>query len=169
MDVLILLGSDSDADVGVETVKILDKLSIKHEIHVASAHRSPERVKNLIEKAEGAGAKVVIAGAGLSAHLAGVVAAETLLPVIGIPMGGGSLGGFDALLSTVNMPGGVPVATVSLGKAGGKNAGWLAGRIVALTDADVAKKLSGEKKKMAEGVVEADRKLKEKLKGVSAG
>jgi len=159
MDAMILLGSESDLDVGKEAVKIFDELGIKHEIRVASAHRSPEKVKKLIKRAENEGAKAIIAAAGMSAHLAGVTAAETLLPVIGIPMGGGALNGIDALLSTVNMPGGVPVATVSIGKAGGKNAALLAARIIALSDNELRKKLALYAEKMAAAVEESDKKL----------
>jgi len=164
MKVLIILGSDSDADVGREVVKVLDGFSVEYKICVASAHRSPDRVEKLIAEAEEKGAKVIIAGAGLSAHLAGVVASKTLLPVIGIPMGGGPLNGMDSLLSTVNMPGGVPVATVSVGKAGGKNAAYLAVRILALSDTVLVKMLVEHKESMAKAVETADDALQEKLK-----
>ena len=163
MDILILLGSDSDADVGAKIIEVFNEMGISYEINVASAHRSPERVRSLIKKAESDGMKVVIACAGLSAHLAGVVASETLAPVIGIPMAGGSLGGMDSLLSTVNMPGGVPVATVSIGKAGGKNAALLAARILALSDDSLAAALIKYKENMATAVEEADARLKNKL------
>ncbi|MDH4184587.1 MAG: AIR carboxylase family protein, partial [Nitrospinota bacterium] len=122
--------------------------------------RTPEKTRSLIHSAEDHGAKVIIACAGLSAHLAGMVAAESLLPVIGVPLAAGPLSGLDSLLSTVNMPGGVPVATVSIGsKSGGKNAALLAIRIIALTDRIVAEKLREYKTEMALGVEEADRKF----------
>ena len=163
MKVLIILGSGSDADVGREVVKVLGDFSIECELRLASAHRSPARVEKLISEAEARGAKVIIAGAGLSAHLAGVVASKTLLPVIGIPVGGGPLNGMDSLLSTVNMPGGVPVATVSVGKAGGKNAAYLAVRILALSDETLARMLIEHKKNMADAVEKADAELQEEL------
>jgi 5-(carboxyamino)imidazole ribonucleotide mutase len=165
MDVLILFGSESDLGVGVETTKLLDKLRVSYEIHIASAHRTPEFVRELVAQAEDQGAKTIIAGAGLSAHLAGVVAAETLLPVIGIPIAGGPLNGLDSLFSTVNMPEGIPVATVSLGKAGCKNAALLAARIVALNDSTVKANLVAYRQSMIDGVLAADQKLQESLAG----
>lgn len=162
MDVLILFGSESDLDVGAEVTKLLDRFGVKHELHVASAHRSPDKVKNLVERADKQSAKVIIAGAGMSAHLAGVVASITLLPVIGIPIASGSLNGVDALYSTVNMPGGVPVATVSIGKAGGKNAALLALRIIALGDERLGAKLSEYRDEMAKAVDEVDSRLNDK-------
>jgi 5-(carboxyamino)imidazole ribonucleotide mutase len=159
MDVLILFGSESDLETGQEATKVFDEMGIDYELHIASAHRTPSKVRSLVKHAEAKGAKVVIAGAGMSAHLAGVVAAETLLPVIGIPMGGGPLNGLDALLSTVNMPGGVPVATVSIGKAGGKNAALLAARILALSNDALREKLEENWKKMEETVEESDRRV----------
>ncbi len=166
MDVLIVLGSDSDLPVGKETVRLFKKLGIAHELRIASAHRTPEKVKSLITEAEASGAKIFIAGAGLSAHLAGVIASYTLKPVIGIPMDGGSLNGMDALLSTVNMPGGVPVAAVSLGKAGGKNAALLAARILALSDDGLAAKLGELRDEMKASVEAADEGVSEKLKNI---
>ena len=163
MDVLILLGSESDLDVGRAACKIFDEMKVGYELKIASAHRSPERVKELVRGAESEGASVIIAGAGLSAHLAGVVAAETLLPVIGVPMGGGPLNGMDSLLSTVNMPGGVPVATVSVGKAGGTNAALLACRILALSDKDLAARLASYRDKMAREVEKADNRVQKEL------
>lgn len=166
MDVLIILGSDSDLPVGKETVRLFEKLGIEHELRIASAHRTPEKVKSLVTGAEESGVKIFIAGAGLSAHLAGVVASYTLKPVIGIPMDGGALKGMDALLSTVNMPGGVPVATVSLGKAGGKNAALLAARILALSDDGIAAKLGDLRDGMKASVEAADAGVSEKLKNI---
>ncbi len=159
MDVLVLFGSESDMEVGNEIVKLFDRFGVKHALHIASAHRTPEKVGRLIKKAEKEGAKAIIAGAGLSAHLAGVVASKTLLPVIGIPVAGGPLNGLDALLSTVNMPGGVPVATVSMGKAGGKNAALLAARIIALNSPAMMKKLIAYRDDMAKAVDDADKKI----------
>lgn len=159
MDVLILFGSESDLAVGEEVTKLLDRFGVDHELHVASAHRSPDKVKNLVSRADTEGTKVIIAGAGMSAHLAGVVASHTLLPVIGIPIASGSLGGMDALYSTVNMPGGVPVATVSIGKAGGKNAALLALRIIALSDESLKSKLVDYREQMAQAVEETDARL----------
>lgn len=163
MNVMILFGSESDVETGREAARILDKMDVSYELHVASAHRSPEKVKELVRKAEAEDAKAIIAGAGLSAHLAGVVAAETLLPVIGVPMAGGPLNGLDSLLSTVNMPGGVPVATVSLGKAGAKNAALLACRIVSLSDAAVKEKLDLYRQEMARAVDEADERVQKEI------
>jgi 5-(carboxyamino)imidazole ribonucleotide mutase len=159
MEILILLGSESDLETGHEAIKVFDEMGISYSLHIASAHRTPGKVRSLIKQAEAGGARIVIAGAGMSAHLAGVVAAETLLPVIGIPMGGGPLNGLDALLSTVNMPGGVPVATVSIGKAGGKNAALLAARILALSDDNIRAKLEEHKKKMGDAVEESDKRV----------
>lgn len=159
MDVLILLGSESDLETGQEATKIFDEMGISYALHIASAHRTPSKVRSLVKRAETKGAMAVIAGAGMSAHLAGVVAAETLLPVIGIPMAGGPLNGVDALLSTVNMPGGVPVAAVSIGKPGGKNAALLVARIMALSDKRLLAKLEEYREKMKEAVEESDRRV----------
>ncbi len=158
MDVLLLFGSESDMPVADEAVAMLEKLGISYQMNIASAHRTPGKVRSLVEQAEADGCRVIIAGAGLSAHLAGVVAGETLLPVIGIPIDGGALRGLDSLLSTVNMPPGVPVATVSLGKAGGRNSALLAARIIALGDADVAEKLKVFRQEMADKVESADKR-----------
>lgn len=163
MDVLILLGSESDLDVGNEAAKVFDEMNVRYEMHVASAHRTPDKVKSLILNAESMGAQVVIAGAGMAAHLAGVAASETLLPVIGIPMAVGPLNGLDALLAMVNMPGGVPVGTVSLGRAGGQNAAMLAMRILALGNEELADKLKAHRQSMTHKVEEADKRLQEAL------
>jgi phosphoribosylamine--glycine ligase len=151
-DVLILMGSDSDAPVMQGVVDVLEEFGIPHEMTVASAHRSPERVMRLVSDAPGRGVKVFVIGAGAAAHLAGVVAAHTSLPVIGVPIDSSALKGWDALLSTVQMPPGVPVATVSIGKPGATNAGVLAAQILGVADAEMAKKLAGYKKKLAEKV-----------------
>ncbi len=138
MSVGVLYGSTSDETVMADCLKTLDKLGIGYEVNVMSAHRTPAEVADYSQKAASRGLKVLIAGAGLAAHLAGAVAANTKLPVIGVPLSAGTLGGLDALLSTVQMPPGVPVATVAIGKYGAKNAAWLAARIIALSDADIA-------------------------------
>jgi phosphoribosylamine--glycine ligase len=149
---LILMGSDSDAPIMQGSVDILKELQIPCEMTVASAHRSPERVMRLVSEAPARGVKVFIIGAGAAAHLAGVVAAHTSLPVIGVPIDSSALKGLDALLSTVQMPPGVPVATVSIGKPGATNAGVLAAQILALTDEAIAQRLVAYKKKLAEKV-----------------
>ena len=137
----ILMGSDSDLPIMQETVKVLDGLGIQSEINVMSAHRTPQVVAEYIAEAEQRGAQIFIAGAGLAAHLAGAIAAKTVKPVIGIPLDAGSLGGLDALLSTVQMPAGIPVATVAIGKAGAKNAAWLAAQILSLNDENLGQLL----------------------------
>src|SRR3954454_24097559 len=140
IDVLILMGSDSDAPIMQAAVDILRELGISSEMTVASAHRSPERVMRLVREAPGRGVDVFIVGAGAAAHLAGVVAAHVTKPVIGVPIDSSALNGLDALLSTVQMPPGVPVATVSVGKAGATNAGVLAAQILALADSAIAER-----------------------------
>jgi len=160
MDVMIIFGSASDLEIAREAAQALKKLGISCETRVASAHRSPRKVLTLLKRAETQGAKVIIAGAGMSAHLAGVIASHTLLPVLGVPVPGGALGGMDALLSTVNMPGGVPVGTMSLGKAGGLNAALLAARIIALSNKAVAKKLAAWRDGMAKAVERADQEAR---------
>jgi phosphoribosylamine--glycine ligase len=159
--VLILMGSDSDAPVMQGAVDILTELQIPCEMTVASAHRSPERVMRLVAEAPGRGVKVFVVGAGAAAHLAGVVAAHTTLPVIGVPIDSSALKGLDALLSTVQMPPGVPVATVSIGKPGATNAGVLAAQILGVADDAVAQRLVAYKKKLAEKVEAAAAKLKQ--------
>ena len=150
--VIIVCGSEKDLDVMEETKKILDEFGISSELSVASAHRTPERTAEISKNAKANGAKVIIAGAGYAAHLAGAVAANTTLPVIGVPLDVSSLGGLDSLLATVQMPAGVPVATVAIGKAGAKNAGILAAQIIATSDENIAKKLDDHKAKMAAAV-----------------
>jgi 5-(carboxyamino)imidazole ribonucleotide mutase len=143
--VSILMGSKSDYLVMKTTAEILEKFGVQYELIISSAHRTPERTKEYIKDAEKRGAKVFIAGAGLAAHLAGAIASITTKPVIGIPLDAGSLGGQDALLSTVQMPGGMPVATVAIGKAGAKNAGYLAVQILALNNGELAEKLQEDR------------------------
>lgn len=137
----IVMGSDSDLPVMNEAAKILEKFEVPYFMTVASAHRTPEKVARLAARAEEEGWKVLIAGAGMAAHLAGFLAAHTVLPVIGVPMGGSALNGLDALLSTVQMPGGVPVATMGIGAAGAKNAGLLAVEILGSFDTSLREKL----------------------------
>ena len=162
MDVLILMGSDSDAPVMQGAVDALAEFGLTCEMTVASAHRSPARVMRLVEEAPGRGVKVFIAAAGAAAHLAGVIAAHTTLPVIGVPITSSDLNGFDALLSTVQMPPGVPVATVSVGKPGAVNAAVLAAQIVATADPEVARRLKAYKNRLAEKVDQAAAKLRSK-------
>ena len=158
--VSILMGSDSDLSVMEEASKVLEKFGIGHEVVVSSAHRSPERTRKYVVGASKRGIKILIAGAGAAAHLAGVVAAETTLPVIGVPIGSSALNGLDALLSTAQMPGGVSVAGMAIGKAGAKNAGILAIQILALNDKNLHKKLLKFKKDQTKAVEQKSRKLK---------
>ena len=157
--VLIVMGSSSDLPVMEESRKVLNELGVECRMSIASAHRTPAKAAKLASSAASDGIKVIIAGAGYAAHLAGNLAAHTILPIIGVPLEGSSLGGLDSLLATVQMPGGVPVATVTIGKAGAKNAAVLAAQIIALFDKSVAEKLTAYKKSMADGVEAADKKL----------
>src|SRR6202030_1990659 len=157
--VSIVMGSDSDLEIMNEAAKALDDFGIAYEIDVTSAHRSPARTSEYARNAAGRGIKVIIAGAGGAAHLAGVIAAETTIPVIGVPIPSSSLQGLDSLLATVQMPAGIPVATVAIGKPGATNAGILAAQILGLADAAIAKKLGAHKEKLARGVEEKSRKL----------
>ena len=155
----ILMGSDSDLEIMSEAEKRLDFFGVAYETHIMSAHRTPERAAEYAATAEKRGLEAIICGAGLAAHLAGAIAANTTLPVIGIPIDSSSLKGLDALLATVQMPAGIPVATMAIGKAGAANAGIFAAQIVGRKDAAVAAKLVQFKKDMAAGVEERDRKL----------
>ncbi len=148
----ILMGSDSDYEIMAEAAKALKEFGIPFEMTVSSAHRSPERTGKYAREARSRGIKALIVGAGAAAHLAGVVAAESTLPVLGVPIDATALNGLDALLSTVQMPAGIPVATFAVGKAGARNAGIFAVQIIASADAGMADKLSDFKKKMAVGV-----------------
>ena len=150
--VSIVMGSDSDLDIMREAAKALDGFGIVYEVDVTSAHRSPDRTADYARKAAGRGVRVIIAGAGGAAHLAGVIAAHTTLPVIGVPIPSTSLNGLDSLLATVQMPAGIPVATVAIGKPGATNAGILAAQILGLSSAPLAKKLEDHKKALANGV-----------------
>jgi len=158
--VLIVMGSDSDLPVMEEAGKVLTEFGVPWEMRISSAHRSPGRTAALAAEAAGRGVKVVIAGAGMAAHLAGVIAAETTLPVIGVPIGGGALNGVDALYSMVQMPGGIPVATMAIGKAGAKNAGIFAAQMLALGDDSLAARLTAYRERMAEEVAAKDRALR---------
>lgn len=137
----ILMGSESDMEVMDQARAVLEELEIPCEVSVMSAHRNPDLVARYAGEAEGRGIRVIIAGAGLAAHLAGAVASRTILPVIGVPLAGGTLGGLDALLSTVQMPRGVPVASVAIGSHGARNAAWLAAEILALSTPALAERL----------------------------
>jgi 5-(carboxyamino)imidazole ribonucleotide mutase len=163
--VLILMGSDSDWEVMSEARKALEELGIGTEVHVSSAHRTPARTGLLAREAAGRGIQVIICGAGAAAHLAGVVAAESELPVLGVPLAGSDLKGLDALLATVQMPAGVPVGTLAIGKAGARNAGLLAARIIARSDGAVAEKVRAAREKLALDVEGRDAALQAKLKG----
>jgi phosphoribosylaminoimidazole carboxylase PurE protein len=147
--VSIVMGSDSDLEIMREAGEALDEFGIAYEIDVTSAHRSPDRTADFARKARERGILVIIAGAGGAAHLAGVIAAHTTLPVIGVPIPSTSLQGMDSLLATVQMPAGIPVATVAIGKPGATNAGILAAQMIALSDASIAKKLEAHKEKLA--------------------
>ncbi|HKO56322.1 MAG TPA: 5-(carboxyamino)imidazole ribonucleotide mutase [Thermoanaerobaculia bacterium] len=155
--VFIVMGSDSDAEVMSQAASALDELKVPYEMHVASAHRTPERTKNLIEEADRNGAAVFIAGAGVAAHLPGVVASFTTKPVIGVPLAAGALQGFDALLAIVQMPPGIPVATVAIG--GARNAGILAAEIIAGADSALAARLRKHRESMAAAVAEKSKKV----------
>lgn len=158
--VSIVMGSDSDLEIMREAAKALEDFGIGYEIDVTSAHRSPERTAEFARKATDRGIRVIIAGAGGAAHLAGVIAAHTTLPVIGVPIPSTALNGLDSLLATVQMPAGIPVATVAIGKAGATNAGILAAQILGLNSAALSKKLSAHKENLANSVEEKSRKLK---------
>jgi phosphoribosylaminoimidazole carboxylase PurE protein len=148
----ILMGSASDLEVMNEAAKVLEELGIAHEVVVTSAHRSPAKTADYTAKAQDRGIQVLIVAAGVAAHLAGAVAANTTLPVLGVPLDSGSLRGMDALLSTVMMPAGVPVGTLAIGTAGARNAALLAAQILALSDSRLSRALVDRKRKMADAV-----------------
>lgn len=158
--VVIVMGSDSDLPLVEEAAGVLEELGVACELHVASAHRTPARVVALAREARPRGVKVIIAAAGMAAHLAGVLAAHTTLPVIGLPIASGALGGVDALLSTVQMPDGVPVAAVAIN--GARNAGLLAAEIIATSDDALAQRLSQMRDRMAKKVEDGAARLKER-------
>jgi phosphoribosylaminoimidazole carboxylase PurE protein len=157
----IIMGSDSDLATMQETVNVLKQFEIPYEIGVYSAHRSPHRTAEYVRTARERGLKLIIAGAGAAAHLAGVTAAETTLPVIGVPIDSSPLSGFDALLSTVQMPPGVPVATMGVGKSGATNAAIFAVQILALADDDLAQRLTDHKAQLEKTVAEKSRNVQE--------
>ncbi|GBD95165.1 MAG TPA: 5-(carboxyamino)imidazole ribonucleotide mutase [Nitrospirae bacterium] len=158
-DVLIVMGSDSDLPVMETTAKLLDEFNIPYHMTVSSAHRTPDRTLKIIKQAEKNGVQVIIAGAGAAAHLAGVIASHTILPVIGVPIDSSPLKGMDALYSTVQMPPGIPVATMAVGKAGAKNAAIFAAQILSLKDSKIAVALKDHKKKMAREVAKKAKKV----------
>ena len=158
MKVGIVMGSESDLPVMSEAKKVLDELGVACELRVLSAHRTPEEAGAFAREAEGRGLGVIIAGAGLAAHLAGAMVAQTILPVIGVPLAASSLGGLDSLLATVQMPPGLPVATVAIG--GAKNAGLLAAAILALSDAELSARLKARRSQMRDQVLAADAKVR---------
>lgn len=162
--VAVLMGSDSDLPVMQATLDVLRRFDIRYEVKVTSAHRTPEATHSYVKDAEQRGCVVFVAAAGLAAHLAGTVAGLTLRPVIGVPIDAGPLNGFDALLSTVQMPGGIPVASVAIGKAGARNAGYLAAQILAVSDGELATRLLEERRANAEEIREKDARLQAQLK-----
>ncbi len=157
--VLIVMGSDSDLPVMNEAADILTDFGVPFERRISSAHRAPRKTATLASEAAGRGVRIIIAGAGMAAHLAGVIAAETVLPVIGVPIGGGALNGVDALYAMVQMPGGIPVATMAIGKAGAKNAALHAISILALEDRTLSARLVAYRTQMAREVDEKDEAL----------
>lgn len=157
--VSVVMGSDSDLPIMIEAKKVLEEFGIAHEMILTSAHRTPARTTKFASTAAGRGVKIIIVGAGAAAHLAGVIAAQTPLPVIGVPIDATALNGLDALLSTVQMPGGIPVATMAIGKAGAKNAALFAVRFLALEDKALRAKLSAYMKKMAKDVEKKHKKV----------
>jgi 5-(carboxyamino)imidazole ribonucleotide mutase len=161
--VAVLMGSDSDLPTMQATIDVLDALKIPCEVKITSAHRTPEATHAYVHDAEDRGAGVFIAAAGLAAHLAGTVAGLTLKPVIGVPLDAGPLKGMDSLLSTVQMPGGIPVACVAIGKAGAKNAGYLAAQILANADHELAERLKLDRETNADRVLSKDAELQQKL------
>ena len=157
--VLLIMGSDTDLPVMQEAADVLKKFDVPYEMRISSAHRSPVRTLALASEAAGRGVKVIIAGAGMAAHLAGVVASKTILPVIGVPMPGGALNGVDALYATVQMPAGIPVATMAIGRSGAKNAGLFAVQILALSDTHLAESLLNYRAEMDKELEQKDTDL----------
>lgn len=162
--VAILMGSESDLPVMQGAYDVLTSLGVRSEMKITSAHRTPAATKEYLADAESRGCAVFIAGAGLAAHLAGAVAAHTLKPVIGVPIDSGPMQGMDSLLSTVQMPAGIPVGTVAIGKTGAKNAGYLAAQILALQSPELAERVKAEREQKAANVQAQDRALQETLK-----
>jgi phosphoribosylaminoimidazole carboxylase PurE protein len=158
------MGSDSDLDVMKEAARVLDEFGVAYEMDVTSAHRSPERTRQIVGGARERGVRIFIVGAGAAAHLAGVVAAESTLPVIGVPLDASALRGVDALYATVQMPAGIPVATMAIGKAGATNAAIFAVEILAVADSSLQDQLQDYKRKLAEGVERKSASLRERLR-----
>lgn len=163
--VAIIMGSDSDLPIMREAIKVLEGFGVACEVEVSSAHRSPGRTSEFARGAKARGLQVIIAGAGSAAHLAGVIAAETTLPVIGVPIDSSPLKGFDALLATVQMPPGVPVATMAVGRAGATNAALFAVQILANADESLAVKMTEHKEKLAQGVADKNARVQQELIG----
>ncbi len=161
--VAVLMGSDSDLPVMKSTLDVLKHLQIRFEVKITSAHRTPANTHAYVKDADQRGCSVFIAAAGLAAHLAGTVAGLTLKPVIGVPLDAGALQGMDSLLSTVQMPGGIPVACVAIGKAGAKNAAYLAAQIIATSDSELAIRLKDEREANANAVIAKDKELQSTL------
>ncbi len=161
--VAVLMGSDSDLPTMQSTLEVLKTLGIRYEVKITSAHRTPEATHTYVKDAEARGCGVFVAAAGLAAHLAGAVSAITVRPVIGVPMDAGPLQGMDALLSTVQMPGGIPVASVAIGKAGAKNAGYLAAQILGVSDPELAQRLRDERKANAEKIIARDAEIQKEF------
>ena len=161
--VAILMGSDSDLPRVQAALDVLKSLQVPFEVRVHSAHRTPEATHDYVKDADSRGAAAFIACAGMAAHLAGVIASLTVKPVIGVPMDAGPLDGMDALLSTAMMPGGIPVATVAIGKAGATNAGYLAAQMLALSDSALSQRLQAARRANAEAVLEKNRALQEAI------
>ena len=161
--VAVLMGSDSDLPTMKATLEVLASFGIRYEVKITSAHRTPAATHDYVKDAEARGCGVFIAAAGLSAHLAGAVSAMTVRPVIGVPMDAGPLQGMDALLSTVQMPAGIPVATVAIGKTGAKNAGYLAAQILAVADTELAAKLREEREANARNIQARDAAVQKEL------
>lgn len=161
--VAVIMGSDSDLPTMQKTLAVLDKLGIPYEVKIASAHRTPDITHAYVKDADSRGCAVFVSAAGLANHLSGTVAALTLKPVIGVPMDSGPLKGQDALLSTVQMPGGIPVACVAIGSNGAKNAGYLAAQILALSDPDVTKRLADDRAQTAADIVAKDQAVGKRL------
>ncbi len=161
--IAVLMGSDSDLPIMQNTLEVLKSLGIRYEVKITSAHRTPAATHSYVTDAEARGCGAFIAAAGLAAHLAGAVSAITVRPVIGVPIDGGPLKGMDALLSTVMMPGGIPVATVAIGKAGAKNAAYLAAQILAVSDEALADRLRAERLSNAEKIQARDAEVQKEL------
>ncbi len=158
--VLVLMGSKSDGEVMGEAARVLSEFGIPHSMTVTSAHRSPDRTRKIVRRAEEDGFSIIIAGAGCAAHLAGCVAADTLLPVIGVPLANSPFRGFDALLSTVQMPAGIPVATMAVGSAGARNAGYLAAQILGLSDPALRERIQESRLRMAKEVADSAEEIR---------